>query len=1174
MNLFIRSTIDLSLLTPTLESITSTIYNTVIEDEPTRDDEIIDNKAIDDVFTPEPSFSFMLPVTVLLDVYPYELVPDSFAQYLSLRERGVTFTHVPTFSFTQMQEPCIVIEAGQRLNDDVIRYIGYFFEDSDCPLVFIPVLGEGESLPEAIQNLPPGGIVHDFAPLLSYNFICAAKDPSLLDAGALQAAVRLGSYGILNRVTAEGATIHRTLTARDLYDLPDTNLIEEFILNQATQPIETGDEDIGLLLPHISPALFGLNPPEVRILSVTNHYEMAEITGEYITDAPDREIKPSASTQIIFHETTPLNQTVRDKLIPRFSFRCRLALEEAETSVTFKLGRKTIRTEMIALPEDTRNYAFTFKKNALQINKIAMRPHYKVSCIIPVYNAAPYINEAVESIIAQSLDFFPYIQIVLINDGSTDDSPTLCEALAQKYPYNIVYALQANKGASAARNAGRRYAMGEYILFLDADDLLDVNLIQAAVNALDNKPNANYDFVAFPIKMFGTDNLSPPELTHRFTDNGAINIKTEPDKVQFSASGVLMRAEAIKGIFFDEELTAAEDAEFIARAFADKQQYLACKDAFYHYRVTPGKYGRNLGQYGGTALFADRLAAFSMEKYGAVTPYIQHVILRDITRAFIPETDTDETEAALIETAVRQLTDALRHVDDTAINNARKLTPHQREYLLRLKQGEEAEAPAINKIHMDYMLEQNGNVIIRGYIYLPDYDGINLTARCEATDTEYTARLTADTRVSVDVFGLNQCMARAFTFTIPTPSEEILLSFTADVSFPPGFVLIGKESVAHASDNDIRIAPLSRESIAKTLQNTPSAKKEITDEYINLYPLLNATRLWLFVSPNPLEKNATAHFYDYCASLTDGIDCRLVVSADEVPLHPEGTAIALGSKTHATMSLFAEKIIISDAAEIKRLRDMTGLTVGTFLYLPNQALTEADRPALAALNGLPITAVALLSPHETDFLPAGLLRDAAFVTGNPIFDALTDRANPRILFMPNYRKHLYLGENKFNPDFRDSEYATRIGDILLEERFLDVADALGISVDFAPHAKTFLHLSDLERDDSVKVIPPAYPRLPLCQDAALLITDTLPAHGFAYLNKPVIYFNFDPDNTPPRDNAAFGESTSDFEELIDLLVYYMQNNFTIKPEYKTVADGFFPYRDGESCRRVYEATQC
>ena len=102
-----------------------------------------------------------------------------------------------------------------------------------------------------------------------------------------------------------------------------------------------------------------------------------------------------------------------------------------------------------------------------------------VSVIIPCYNSARYLAETIESVLAQT---YPRVEIILIDDGSTDATAQI----AQDYPVNYVY--QANRGISAARNSGFLHSQGKYVLFLDHDDRLLPRGVEAGVKLLEEHP--------------------------------------------------------------------------------------------------------------------------------------------------------------------------------------------------------------------------------------------------------------------------------------------------------------------------------------------------------------------------------------------------------------------------------------------------------------------------------------------------------------------------------------------------------------------------------------------------------------------------------------------------------------------------------------------------------------
>ncbi len=99
---------------------------------------------------------------------------------------------------------------------------------------------------------------------------------------------------------------------------------------------------------------------------------------------------------------------------------------------------------------------------------------FKVSVIVPVYNCINYLADAVNSVIRQ--DCFGNVELILVDDGSSDGSGELCDELSEKYD-NIVSVRQPNRGVSAARNHGIKISRGEYIAFLDSDDRYENSFI-------------------------------------------------------------------------------------------------------------------------------------------------------------------------------------------------------------------------------------------------------------------------------------------------------------------------------------------------------------------------------------------------------------------------------------------------------------------------------------------------------------------------------------------------------------------------------------------------------------------------------------------------------------------------------------------------------------------------
>ena len=103
-----------------------------------------------------------------------------------------------------------------------------------------------------------------------------------------------------------------------------------------------------------------------------------------------------------------------------------------------------------------------------------------VSVIVPIYNVEEYLKECLDSIICQT---YRYLEIILVNDGSTDQCGKICDEYSM-LDNRIQVVHQCNRGLSAARNAGLDVARGEYISFIDSDDYLDKHFIAKLLEAL------------------------------------------------------------------------------------------------------------------------------------------------------------------------------------------------------------------------------------------------------------------------------------------------------------------------------------------------------------------------------------------------------------------------------------------------------------------------------------------------------------------------------------------------------------------------------------------------------------------------------------------------------------------------------------------------------------------
>jgi len=201
-----------------------------------------------------------------------------------------------------------------------------------------------------------------------------------------------------------------------------------------------------------------------------------------------------------------------------------------------------------------------------------------VSVVIPCYNTAKYLGEAIESVLAQTYSDF---EIIVVDDGSTDDTPQVVRSFDDT---RISYIYQENKGLSGARNTGIHHSQGRYIAFLDADDYFLPNKLADQVAFLEG--HEELGLVAGGYLRIDQDGAVIEKCAGRL---GGISAQTQLTGNQFIIHCTLIRRSWIDKIGgFDESLGGSEEWDFHSRlAIAGCPMYRT-KDCVCAYRFVPG----------------------------------------------------------------------------------------------------------------------------------------------------------------------------------------------------------------------------------------------------------------------------------------------------------------------------------------------------------------------------------------------------------------------------------------------------------------------------------------------------------------------------------------------------------------------------------------------------------
>lgn len=218
----------------------------------------------------------------------------------------------------------------------------------------------------------------------------------------------------------------------------------------------------------------------------------------------------------------------------------------------------------------------------------------KISAIVPVYNVEKYLDECIASICSQT---YSDIEIVLIDDGSTDNSGTICDNWKNK-DSRIVVVHCDNKGVSAARNIGLDIATGDVIAFVDSDDILEKNMYEDMIEAM---TRSNLSLVVCGYKKIDENGKELPEQYDDiekglYTPEQYLNLFYVNGKVRTSlvvAWNKLYKKTLFENIRYMEG-NIQEDEEIIHKLVLKTENILYLGKELYRYRIRTGSIMRSL----------------------------------------------------------------------------------------------------------------------------------------------------------------------------------------------------------------------------------------------------------------------------------------------------------------------------------------------------------------------------------------------------------------------------------------------------------------------------------------------------------------------------------------------------------------------------------------------------
>lgn len=321
---------------------------------------------------------------------------------------------------------------------------------------------------------------------------------------------------------------------------------------------------------------------------------------------------------------------------------------------------------------------------------------YLFSLVVALYNSEAYIEETIESIIRQDIGFEENVQLIIVDDGSSDNSFLICKSYAEKFPENIILIHKKNGGVSSARNVGMRFAVGEFINFIDSDDKFSIDVCRK-VRDFFNKNLNKVDVVTIKNELFGVK--SGDSWFNRKFDRGnrVINLWREPQVYLNSTNCSFFHKRIRNQLHFDEGISIAEDLKLVNFVLMNKWALGVLSDCKYYYRIRE----QEKGSLAGTARtkeyyyipYLEKVFNFlyktAVKRCGFFPDFLQYTLFRDLWNRF----NNNKECAKVLQTQEKiqeykkMLFAALSCIDDRIIMNNSFLRSDEQVYFLSIKHG-------------------------------------------------------------------------------------------------------------------------------------------------------------------------------------------------------------------------------------------------------------------------------------------------------------------------------------------------------------------------------------------------------------------------------------------------------------------------------------------------------
>ena len=856
---------------------------------------------------------------------------------------------------------------------------------------------------------------------------------------------------------------------------------------------------------------------------------------------------------------------------------------------------------------------------------------YKISIIVPVYNNEEHIDQCLNSIVNQDIGI-DNLQVILINDGSTDNSLNILNKYSKP---NILVINKKNTGVSDTRNIGMSKALGKYILFLDSDDYLSLNACRDLYSFFESHYD-EVDLVTYPI-IYDTDGKFRKHFRYASVyenGTGIYDLSSNYNIIQTTIN-IMIKNNYSDNPLFEVKQNFSEDERFDTEILMKKQSIGFCENAIYYYRRHVGTANDTIINPLYTFDTIMNYYEYLFKKYkkdGKVAKYIQSLYLNNIgwrikKGALWPTYLTGDKYNKAIE-RIRKL---VNEIDVDVIENSNNINFYHKIFLLNFS-GRNIKMKKNNDKYIvlcdDFIIDDfksihgiisrlkidNNNIKIMASMLNPMFDiykpklfvekvidNKKITEEVqifESNKSYHLSNFKTTKSYGFDI-SINLNNLSNFKFYIKLDKYNIPVEFSFDKFASNNFIESNKNIIYVKNEFLFNIQ---NSSIITTIKSRLTNFKRVLVTrpkaclYRIIYYLIGRKNIWLY---NDNVNNINNSYYQFLHDIEkkDGINRYYVYKFSDKKINKyfdhkyKKNLIKWGSLKHKIYYLKA-KYIFTSYSEVKAycpfnnaIKYYNDLSRYKLIYLQHGILheeliksyakefTEIDK-FLISTNFEKHNLVNKYHYKEEDLLPFGMNR---FSNKKSIKQ---ENKNKRILFAPLWRGYLISNNKKHlkEKEFLNSSYYKKIFEFLHSSELKKILKDTGYILDFRLHPffKDYARFFKIENLENITLVNE---NNIVVTDYMLIITDFSSIQfDFVNLRKPILYFL--PDKLEIEAGLhiykkldleykdSYGDLCLTSKELLKKLKIIIDKNFEINKKYLKRMDKCF-LDINDPCEEIY-----